>query len=317
MAAAVAGRTTSGSSSASPRPSGLGAGSAWVSEHHGFEDGYSPQPLTFAAAIAARTSRVRIGTAIMLGPLRPALDTAEQAAIVDILSDGRVDLGLGTGYRASEYRAFEREIEGRYPKLEATVREIRRVWERGHLHAAARPGPSADLDRGDRPSRRAHGRAARRGPPVALLGPARALHEGPRGGRARPLERAHGRPRQPDPGRRPGGGLAADRPAPGLPARVVQPLRRRGGPLARDPGRERGARRPRDAAPRPARGAAARPRRRDRRRMRSSASRAGSDRCPLPTCTSGTASRACPTTSPSAMSSWWRAGSRPRSPGSA
>ncbi len=109
----------------------LGAGSAWVSEHHGFEDGYSPQPLTFAAAIAARTSRVRIGTAIMLGPLRPALDTAEQAAIVDILSNGRVDLGLGTGYRASEYRAFEREIEGRYPKLEATVREIRRVWDEG------------------------------------------------------------------------------------------------------------------------------------------------------------------------------------------
>ena len=97
----------------------LGAGSVWVSEHHGFEDGYLPQPLTFAAAIAARTSRVRIGTAIMLGPLRPALDVAEQAAIVDIVSGGRLELGLGTGYRASEYRAFERDIEGRYPKLEA------------------------------------------------------------------------------------------------------------------------------------------------------------------------------------------------------
>jgi alkanesulfonate monooxygenase SsuD/methylene tetrahydromethanopterin reductase-like flavin-dependent oxidoreductase (luciferase family) len=109
----------------------LGAGSVWVSEHHGFEDGYLPQPLTFAAAIAARTSRVRIGTAIMLGPRRPALDVAEQAAIVDILSGGRLELGLGTGYRASEYRAFERDIEGRYPKLEAQVREIRRVWNEG------------------------------------------------------------------------------------------------------------------------------------------------------------------------------------------
>jgi alkanesulfonate monooxygenase SsuD/methylene tetrahydromethanopterin reductase-like flavin-dependent oxidoreductase (luciferase family) len=109
----------------------LGAGSAWVSEHHGFEDGYLPQPLTFAAAIAARTTRVRIGTAIMLGPLRPALDIAEQAAIVDILSGGRVELGLGTGYRASEYRAFERDIEGRYPKLEAVVRDVRRLWDDG------------------------------------------------------------------------------------------------------------------------------------------------------------------------------------------
>ena len=109
----------------------LGAGSVWVSEHHGFEDGYMPQPLTFAAAVAARTSQVRIGTAIMLGPLRPALDVAEQAALVDILSGGRVDLGLGTGYRASEYRAFERDIRGRYPKLEAQVREIRRLWSEG------------------------------------------------------------------------------------------------------------------------------------------------------------------------------------------
>jgi alkanesulfonate monooxygenase SsuD/methylene tetrahydromethanopterin reductase-like flavin-dependent oxidoreductase (luciferase family) len=109
----------------------LGAGSVWVSEHHGFEDGYLPQPLTFAAAIAARTSRMRIGTAIMLGPLRPALDVAEQAAIVDIVSEGRLELGLGTGYRASEYRAYERDIEGRYPKLEALVREIRRLWEEG------------------------------------------------------------------------------------------------------------------------------------------------------------------------------------------
>ena len=109
----------------------LGAGSVWVSEHHGFEDGYLPQPLTFASAIAARTTRMRIGTAIMLGPLRPALDIAEQAAIVDILSDGRLELGLGTGYRASEYRAYERHIEGRYPKLEALVGEIRRVWDEG------------------------------------------------------------------------------------------------------------------------------------------------------------------------------------------
>ena len=109
----------------------LGAGSVWVSEHHLFEDGYLPQPLTFAAAIAARTSRVRIGTAIMIAPLRPALDVAEQAAVVDILSDGRLDLGLGLGYRAAEFDAYGRDLGERYPALESGVVEIRRLWAEG------------------------------------------------------------------------------------------------------------------------------------------------------------------------------------------
>jgi alkanesulfonate monooxygenase SsuD/methylene tetrahydromethanopterin reductase-like flavin-dependent oxidoreductase (luciferase family) len=109
----------------------LGAGSVWVSEHHLFEDGYLPQPLTFAAAIAARTTKARIGTAIMIAPLRPALDLAEQAAVVDILSGGRVDLGLGLGYRVPEFEAYGQDISERYAALEARVREIRRLWAEG------------------------------------------------------------------------------------------------------------------------------------------------------------------------------------------
>ena len=51
----------------------LGAHSAWFVEHHGFDDGYLPQPLTFAAAVAARTRHLRLGTSVMLAPLRPAV----------------------------------------------------------------------------------------------------------------------------------------------------------------------------------------------------------------------------------------------------
>lgn len=109
----------------------LGAGSAWLTEHHLFEDGYLPQPMTFAAAVAARTTTLRIGTAVMLAPLRPALDLAEQFAVVDVLSGGRVELGLGLGYRIPEFEAYGQDIARRYPLLEERVREIRALWRDG------------------------------------------------------------------------------------------------------------------------------------------------------------------------------------------
>ncbi|HEY4826962.1 MAG TPA: LLM class flavin-dependent oxidoreductase [Solirubrobacteraceae bacterium] len=118
----------------------LGIGSVWLTEHHFFEDGYLPQPMTFAAAIAARTRRVRIGSAVMLATLRPAVDIAEQSAIVDILSDGRLELGLGAGYVAEEFLAFGSDIHDRYPMLERRAREVRELWGRG----AVTPSPVQD-----------------------------------------------------------------------------------------------------------------------------------------------------------------------------
>jgi alkanesulfonate monooxygenase SsuD/methylene tetrahydromethanopterin reductase-like flavin-dependent oxidoreductase (luciferase family) len=109
----------------------LGVGAVWMSEHHGFADGYLPQPLTFAAAVAVRTKRMRIGTAILQAPLRPAIDIAEQAAIVDILSGGRLELGLGAGYRGPEFAAFGVDGARRYELLEKRVRAIRHLWRSG------------------------------------------------------------------------------------------------------------------------------------------------------------------------------------------
>jgi len=109
----------------------LGAASVWLSEHHFFEDGYLPQPLTFAAAIAARTRTIRIGTAVLLAALRVPAQLAEEAAVVDILSNGRLDLGVGLGYRIPEYERFGRSFDKRFAKTEACLREVLRLWDSG------------------------------------------------------------------------------------------------------------------------------------------------------------------------------------------
>jgi alkanesulfonate monooxygenase SsuD/methylene tetrahydromethanopterin reductase-like flavin-dependent oxidoreductase (luciferase family) len=114
----------------------LGAHSVWFSEHHLFEDGYLPQPLTFAAAVAARTRLVRIGTAVYLAPLRPAVQIAEEVAIVDLVSDGRVDLGLGAGYRVPEFELFGADITRRYGTTDRRVRELREIWSEGKVTPA-------------------------------------------------------------------------------------------------------------------------------------------------------------------------------------
>ncbi|MGH3629774.1 MAG: LLM class flavin-dependent oxidoreductase, partial [Sciscionella sp.] len=105
-----------------------GLDSVWISEHHGFDDGYLPQPLTFAAAIAARTRTVRIGTALIVAPLHSTVEIAEQAAVVDLISDGRLDLGLGAGYRRAEFELFDAEHAARFATLARQVPELRQLW---------------------------------------------------------------------------------------------------------------------------------------------------------------------------------------------
>jgi alkanesulfonate monooxygenase SsuD/methylene tetrahydromethanopterin reductase-like flavin-dependent oxidoreductase (luciferase family) len=118
----------------------LGASSAWFSEHHLFEDGYLTSPLTMAAAAAARTRRIRLGTAILIAPLHHPAEIAEQSVVVDILSDGRLDLGLGTGYRVPEFDLFDASLTARYKQTDDTVRRLRELWGADGV----RPGPVQD-----------------------------------------------------------------------------------------------------------------------------------------------------------------------------
>jgi alkanesulfonate monooxygenase SsuD/methylene tetrahydromethanopterin reductase-like flavin-dependent oxidoreductase (luciferase family) len=113
-----------------------GADAVWLTEHHGFEDGYLSQPLALAAALAVRTSSMRIGTAVLLAPLRHPRHVAEEAAMVDVLSGGRLELGLGAGYVRPEFEAFGADEAQRYRATEACVLRLQALFTDGALRPA-------------------------------------------------------------------------------------------------------------------------------------------------------------------------------------
>src|SRR5215469_14771018 len=106
----------------------LGFDTIWLTEHHFVEDGYSPSMLPIAAAIAARTKRIRIGTFVLLMPLHHPLHVAEDAATIDVLSNGRLDLGLGQGYVPREFAGFNVPRDERSRRLREGVEIVRRAF---------------------------------------------------------------------------------------------------------------------------------------------------------------------------------------------
>jgi alkanesulfonate monooxygenase SsuD/methylene tetrahydromethanopterin reductase-like flavin-dependent oxidoreductase (luciferase family) len=105
-----------------------GFDSAWVSEHHGASDGYLPSLLPMLAAFATVTQRIALGTGVVLTPFHDPLRLAEDAAVVDQLSGGRLILGLGSGWREEEFRAFGVPKAERVLRTVETVEILRRAW---------------------------------------------------------------------------------------------------------------------------------------------------------------------------------------------
>ncbi len=106
----------------------LGFDSAWVSEHHGSSDGYLPSLLPMLAAFAAVTERIALGTGIVLTPFHDPLRLAEDTAVVDQLSGGRLILGLGVGWREEEFRMFGIPVAERAQRTTETIEVLRRAW---------------------------------------------------------------------------------------------------------------------------------------------------------------------------------------------
>ncbi|MEI2705685.1 MAG: LLM class flavin-dependent oxidoreductase [Ilumatobacteraceae bacterium] len=99
-----------------------------LSEHHGVEDGYLPSIFTMAAAIAARTERMLINLAAVIAPLHDPIRLAEDAAVVDQLSRGRLHLVLANGYVPAEFETFGVALSDRPKLVTEAVATLRQAW---------------------------------------------------------------------------------------------------------------------------------------------------------------------------------------------
>jgi probable F420-dependent oxidoreductase len=105
-----------------------GFDSCFFGEHHQDKDGFLPSPLIVAAVVAARTTRLRVGTSVILLPLHHPVRVAEDVITLDWASKGRVVLGVGIGYQAADFQAFAVPMEHRVALFEESVEILRRCW---------------------------------------------------------------------------------------------------------------------------------------------------------------------------------------------
>ena len=105
-----------------------GFDSVWLPEHHFVDDGYISSVIPMLSAIAARTRRVTIGTFVLLMPFYHPLRLAEDCAVVDVISNGRLRLGIGKGYRGEEFDNFQIPRSERLGRTIEGIEILKRAW---------------------------------------------------------------------------------------------------------------------------------------------------------------------------------------------
>lgn len=106
----------------------LGFDSFWIAEHHFHEYGAIPAPPVWLGAAAQRTRRIRLGAAVVVLPFRHPLQVAEEYAMVDVLSGGRLNLGAGSGYLKHEFDGFGVPVEEKRDRFDEALEIVLRAW---------------------------------------------------------------------------------------------------------------------------------------------------------------------------------------------
>lgn len=136
----------------------LGYDAVWLTEHHFVDDGYSPSVLPLAAAAAVQTRRVDIGLFIALLPLYHPVRLAEDAATVDVLSGGRLILGLSGGYREAEFRGLGIPFAERGARADEALEILHGCWEQEPFSYSGRHFQLENVVLRPRPVQRPHPR---------------------------------------------------------------------------------------------------------------------------------------------------------------
>ncbi|MBX3029771.1 MAG: LLM class flavin-dependent oxidoreductase [Chloroflexi bacterium] len=106
----------------------LGFDSVWMEEHHGITGHYWPSPLVVLTAFGARTSRILLGTDVIVTPFYHPVRLAEDVAVIEELTGGRLILGAAIGYRPDEFALYDAEFERRGGQLEELIGLLRALW---------------------------------------------------------------------------------------------------------------------------------------------------------------------------------------------
>jgi len=122
----------------------LGYSSVWIAEHHFNDYGLCPAPTVLASYVAARTTTLRLGMGVSLLPLHHPVDLAEQLAVLDVVSGGRLDVGVGRGGTLQDYQTFQSERDDSRARVEEGIALMQRSWSgapfdfTGRFHSAER-----------------------------------------------------------------------------------------------------------------------------------------------------------------------------------
>ncbi|MGH7383624.1 MAG: LLM class flavin-dependent oxidoreductase [Candidatus Rokuibacteriota bacterium] len=106
----------------------LGFDSVWMEEHHSVTDHYWPSPLPVLAGFATRTTRMRLGTDILVAPFYHPVRLAEDAAMLDVMSGGRFVLGIAIGYKPDEFALYGAELPKRGARFEEQLAIMKALW---------------------------------------------------------------------------------------------------------------------------------------------------------------------------------------------